>query len=59
MRYAKILSAPMGRVYGIELKPKYVKLAEKHFKVLGINLEHDTFPFPFPDQEIEVIICNC
>lgn len=56
MRYAKMLLVPMERVYGIELKPKYVRLAQERFKVLNINLEHDTFPFQ--DQEIEVIVCN-
>ncbi|MCR4291108.1 MAG: class I SAM-dependent methyltransferase [Candidatus Scalindua sp.] len=56
IQYARMLSVPPERVYGIELKPKFVKLAKKHFKVLGIDLEHDTFPFQ--DQEIEVIVCN-
>lgn len=56
IQYAKMLSVPMERVYGIELKPKYVNLAQEQFEVLNINLEHDTFPFQ--DQEIEVIICN-
>jgi ubiquinone/menaquinone biosynthesis C-methylase UbiE len=56
MQYVKMLSVPLEKVYGIELKPKYVRLAEKRFKVLNVNLEHDTFPFQ--DQEIEVIICN-
>lgn len=56
IRYAKILSVPIEKVCGIELKPKYVRLAQERFKVLSINLEYDTFPFQ--DQEIEVIICN-
>ena len=56
MRYAKMLSVPTERVCGIELEPKYVRSAQERFKVLSINLEHDTFPFQ--DQEIEVIICN-
>jgi 2-polyprenyl-3-methyl-5-hydroxy-6-metoxy-1,4-benzoquinol methylase len=56
MQYVKMLSVPLERVYGIELKPKFVRLAEEHFKVLKVNLEHDTFPFQ--EQEIEVVVCN-
>ena len=56
IQYAKKLSISLENVYGIELKPEYVKLAQEHFKILDIDLEHDTFPFQ--DQEIEVVICN-
>ena len=56
IQYAKNLSISLENVYGIELKPEYIKLAQEHFKILEIDLEHDTFPFE--DQEIEVIICN-
>ena len=56
IQYANKLLVPLENIYGIELKPEYVRLAQKHFKILNINLERDTFSFQ--DQEIEVIICN-
>ncbi len=56
IQYASMLSIPSENVYGIETKPKYVKLAQEHFKIFNVNLEHDTFPFQ--EKEIEVIICN-
>jgi ubiquinone/menaquinone biosynthesis C-methylase UbiE len=56
MQYADMLSIPLAKVYGIETKPKYVKLAQEHFKIININLENN--PFPFQDQEIDVAICN-
>ncbi|MFQ5687824.1 MAG: class I SAM-dependent methyltransferase [Candidatus Scalindua sp.] len=56
IQYAKMLSVSLERVYGIEINPEYVKSAQEHFKIIDVNLEHDTFPFQ--DQEIEVIICN-
>lgn len=56
IQYANMLSIPLEKVYGIETKPEYVKLAQEHFKIINVNLEHDTFPFQ--DQEVEVIICN-
>jgi len=56
IQYANALSVPLDRVYGIEIEPEYAKLAEKHFKISKVNLEHDILPFQ--DQEIEVIICN-
>lgn len=56
VQYAKRLSVPLDGVYGIEISPKYVALAQKHFKIFNVDLEKDTFPFQ--DQEVEVIICN-
>lgn len=56
IQYANMLSIPLEKVYGIETKPEYVKLAQEHFKIINVNLEHNTFHFQ--DQEIEVIICN-
>ncbi|RLD23370.1 MAG: hypothetical protein DRI70_09480, partial [Bacteroidetes bacterium] len=56
IQYANMLSTPVENIYGIELKPEYVKLAQEHFRIINVNLERDTFPFR--DQEIEVIICN-
>lgn len=56
IQYANKLLVSLENVSGIELKPEYVKLAQEHFRIINVNLEYD--PFPFQDQEIEVIICN-
>jgi ubiquinone/menaquinone biosynthesis C-methylase UbiE len=56
MEYAKTLSIPLNRVYGIEISPKYIALAQKHFKIFPVDLEKDTLPFQ--DQEIDTIVCN-
>ncbi len=56
LQYANKLRVQLKNVYGIELKPEYVKLAQEHFRIINVNLEHDTFPLH--DQEIEVVICN-
>ena len=56
IQYATKLLVPLENVSGIELKPEYVKLAQEHFRIINVNLEYD--PFPFQDQEIQVIICN-
>ena len=36
IQYANKLLVPLENVYGIELKPKYVRLAQKHFKILNL-----------------------
>lgn len=56
IQYAKKLSIPIDNVCGFEANPKKIKLAQEHFRIFNVNLEHDTFPFQ--DQEIEVITCN-
>ncbi|MBC8555869.1 MAG: class I SAM-dependent methyltransferase [Candidatus Brocadiales bacterium] len=56
IQYANKLLVPLENVYGVELKPEYVKQAKEHFRIINVNLEHDTFPFR--DQEIGAIICN-
>ena len=56
LQYAKILSVPPDRIYGIEINPKYISLAQQHFKITNVDLEKDLLPFK--DQEIEVIISN-
>jgi len=54
--YAKTLSIPNERVYGIEIKPKFADLAKKHFNLLNIDLEKESFPAE--NQVFDLIICN-
>lgn len=36
IQYVNKLQVPLENIYGIELKPKYVRLAQKHFKILNV-----------------------
>jgi ubiquinone/menaquinone biosynthesis C-methylase UbiE len=54
--YGEFLSVPRNRIFGIELKKKYMLDSERKISVKQIDLEKD--PFPFGDQEIHTVICN-
>ena len=54
--YGELLSVARKKIFGIELKKKYLRDAEGQITVIQIDLEKD--PFPFNDQEIQVVICN-
>lgn len=56
MHYARELGVGGDKVYGIEQQSQYVELANKHVKVIQIDLERELFPMG--DEEIDVIICN-
>jgi len=56
MQYATELAVGKDKVYGIEQQPHYITLAQNHLNVVPVDLERD--PFPFKDQEVDVIICN-
>lgn len=56
MRYAAALGLANGYVYGIEQQPHYIAQAHKELRVVRVDLERE--PFPFKDEEFDVIICN-
>jgi ubiquinone/menaquinone biosynthesis C-methylase UbiE len=54
--YGNFLSVPRKKIYGIDVKNKYIRNAEKQINVRQIDLEKDHFPFS--DQEFHTVICN-
>lgn len=54
--FADMLAVPANKVYGIELKDKYIAQVRNKLNIKKIDLEKDRFPFD--DQEIDTVICN-
>jgi ubiquinone/menaquinone biosynthesis C-methylase UbiE len=46
IQYTKMLSVPLDGIYGIEIKPNHVKIANDKLKIFNVNLECDVFPYP-------------